>query len=255
MGEITVANTNLIELEWESLMIPEDFSTDEKEAHQAVVSEYISSQSNDDISDSSSIDKVVEIDIDDSLLEPEELTLEKSSNDELFIYFQEEKVTNDSSIHFPRIKRINILFWFLHNLGNQGISNSKIAIKNKENISVIFHHLIESARFFNFLKKVEIEEDIYYIPTSQYEEFMKQDSKEQYPFFLTSIGQNATVSEAIQIQLNDPIYDSISRQMVYNILVEDPNIQEESLSNDEVTKIVNNLRYWYLNIKKAVLDN
>lgn len=255
MEENTVANTNLTELEWDSLMIPDDFSTDEKEEHQAIVTEYISNQTNDQVTDLASIDQVVEINIDDSLLEPKELELEKHSNAELFEYFQEDKVDNDPSIQFPRIKRINVLFWLLHNLGTEEIINAKIAIKNPESVSVIFHHLIESARFFDFIKKVEVEEKIYYVATSQYEEFLKHDSKEQYPFFLTSIGHNATVSEAIQIQLNDPIYDSISRQMVYNILVRDPNIQEESLSNDEVTKIVNNLRYWYLNIKKAVLDN
>lgn len=93
------------------------------------------------------------------------------------------------------------------------------------------------------------------MPTDVYEEFMGKTTEMQYPIFLKRLGRNETISEVLKIQLNDPIYDSISRQMVHNTLVTDPNIEAEGLSNDEVTQIVNGLRYWYLGIKQVVLEN
>lgn len=255
MGENTLTKTNVTEFEWDSLLIPEDISKAEEESHSSVVSEYYSRQLSDSSVDLSAIVKEVEVTVDDSLLESEEFEFERSSNDELFTYFQEENTVVDTNILFPRIKRINVLFWFLRNLAKQDISESKIVITNREDVSIIFYQVIESAMFFGFLKRVKEEDETYLIPTDVYEEFINLTFENQYRFFLARLGRNETVSEVIQIQLNDPIYDSISRQMVYNILVNDPNIQKEALSKEEVTKIVNNFRYWYLNIKQAILDN
>lgn len=255
MGEINLAKTNDMEFDWDSLLIPGDISKAEEEGHSAVVSEYNSKQLSGSSVDLSSIDKEVEVTIDDSLLESEEFEFERSSNDELFTYFQEENTVVDANILFPRIKRINVLFWFLRNLSDQDISESKILITNIDEVSILFYRVIESALFFGFLKRVKEEDKTYLVPTEIYEEFMDLTFENQYRFFLARLGRNETVSEVIQIQLNDPIYDSISRQMVHNILVKDPNIQEESLSKEEITKIVNNFRYWYLNIKQAILDN
>jgi hypothetical protein len=255
MGDKKLSILNTDALEWDSLRIPEELSTEELASHEENVAEYLAKRTIDHSLDLSAIDQVVELTIDDRLLESEELVLDKITNDELFNYFQDETIEPDPNILFPKIERINILFWFLHNLGQQNIREAKILVKNRDELSIIFYCLIEAAVFFGFLKRGEENGTVYLVPTDVYEEFMGKTTEMQYPIFLKRLGRNETISEVLKIQLNDPIYDSISRQMVHNTLVTDPNIEAEGLSNDEVTQIVNGLRYWYLGIKQVVLEN
>lgn len=243
------------ELEWNSLMMPDEFEAEDKEHHLSEISDYLSEQTTNLSLDLSSIDKTVEVEIDDSLLETEELELELISNNELFNFFPDEKVEIDPEIRFPKTENIQGLFWFLHHLGKKDISGAKIVVTNREDLTIIYYRVIESALFFGFLERAKTEEETYLVPTQLYEDFMDKPLELQYPLFLESLGRNATISEVLKIQLNDPIYDSISRQMAHNILVEDPNIKEEAMTNDEVTKIVNSLRYWYLSIKNSILEN
>jgi len=253
MGENKLEKLNMVELEWDSLLIPEDLSPNEKEAHASTVFTYLSSFTQELSEGVTAVTNPVVLEIDDSLLETKEFDLEKITSEELFTYFQEEKTPVNAELLFPKIKRINKLFWFLHNLGQRGISESFITIENSENLSMNFCRLIEGAIFFGFLKQVKQEDTIYFIPTQRYEDFMEKPLEKQYLFFLKSLGRNETVSELLQLQLNDPIFDNISRQMAHNILVKDPNIKNESLSSEEIDFIVNNFRYWYLGIKKMIL--
>lgn len=253
MGENKLVKSNIVELEWDSLLIPEDLSPEEKEAHVTAVSTYLSNLTSASSDDVTGITNTVELKIDDSLLEIKEFELEKITSEELFAYFQEDKVPVDAELLFPKIKRINKLFWFLHNLGEKGISQSLISIKNRESLSMNYCRLVEGAIFFEFLNRVKQEGTIYLVPTQMYEDFMERPLEKQYPLFLASLGRNETVSELLQLQLNDPIFDNISRQMAHNILVKDLNVKRESLTSDEIDHIVNNFRYWYLGIKKMIL--
>ena len=250
-----LAKSNIIELEWDSLLIPEDLSSEEEKSHSAVVTKHLSNLLTNQSSDSEELNNITEITVDDSLLESQELELNTISNDELFNYFQEEKVEIHPNILFPKIKRVNVLFWFLHNLGQLDINESNIVVNNSKELSMNYYLLVEAALFFGFLDRTVEDREIYLIPTNFYENFINQPLEQQYPLFLASLGRNETVSEVLQVQLNDPIFDNISRQMVHNILANDPNIKNESLSVDEIKKITNNFRYWYLGIKKAILEN
>ena len=242
-------------IEWDSLLIPEGLSIEELANHADSIFDYLSKRSVDQSFDLSVIDKEVELAINNTLLETEELTLNRITNDELFNYFQDKTIEPDSNILFPKIERINILFWFLHNLGKLDISEAKVSVKNRKELTIIYYYLIEAAVFFGFIKRAKENGDVYLVPTEVYEEFMKKTTEEQYSLFLARLGRNETISEVLKIQLNDSIYDSISRQMVHNLLVTDPNIKAEGLSNDEVGQIVNVLRYWYLGIKQVILEN
>lgn len=245
----------MIQMEWETLLIPETLSADELESHEAVVSDYKNVSYSDESIDLSAIERVSELEITDDFLASEEIVIDKISNNDLFEYLKEENVTIDLNVRFPKIKRINQLFWFLHNLAKLDISDSKITILNADELSIGFYQVIESGMFFDYIKRVKLDEETYFIPTEYYEAFMTEPIEEQYALFLASLGKNETVSEVLNIQLNDPIYDNISRQMVFNILVKDPNIQQEKLTKDEINHILSNLRYWYLNIKQMILDN
>lgn len=245
----------MIQMEWETLLIPETLSADELESHEAVVSDYKNASYSDESIDLSAIERVSELEITDDFLASEEIVIDKISNNDLFEYLKEENVTIDLNVRFPKIKRINQLFWFLHNLAKLDISDSKITILNADELSIGFYQVIESGMFFDYIKRVKLDEETYFIPTEYYEAFMTEPIEEQYALFLASLGKNETVSEVLNIQLNDPIYDNISRQMVFNILVKDPNIQQEKLTKDEINHILSNLRYWYLNIKQMILDN
>lgn len=250
-----MAKTVINELEWNSLLIPDELSSEGEETHSSAVSEYLSKRTSDQFLGLSAIDKTVEVEIDDSLLETEELELELISNNELFNFFPDEKAEIDSKILFPKTESIQAMFWFLHHLGKEDISEAKIVITNREDLSIIFYRVVEAAMFFGFLKRGEADGETYLVPTELYESFMDKTVELQYPIFLESLGRNETISEVLKVQLNDPIYDSISRQMVHNILVNDPNIKEEAMTNDEVGKIVNTLRYWYLAIKQTILED
>lgn len=248
-----MTKANLIELDWDSLLTPEDLSTEEAEVHATIIANYLSNLTADEKNTSTIPKNTTEVKIDNSLLETEDLSLEKISNNQLFEYFQEEKITVDARILFPKIKRINHLFWFLHNLSAFDRADSKLWISNLDELSIHSYQLLESALFFGFLTRVMEEDKFYFIPTQLYTKFTKQSVNQQYPLFLLALARNETVSEVLQVQLNDPIYDNISREMVHNILVADPNIQQESLSSDEIKGIANNFRYWFLNIKKMIL--
>lgn len=241
--------------EWDSLLIPDELSLEEEENHSTLVSNYLSRLTEDVATDRSSVEKTTKIKVDDSLIDTEEVQFEKITNDELFNYFQCDKEEVDADILFPKTDKINLLFWFLHNLGQNEIKNTKFKISNPKQVSIAFYEIIEAAAFFGFLTRFVEDETFYFVPTAQYVEFIDSPLEKQYHQFLASMGSNETISEILQIQLNNSIYDNISKQMVHNILVEDPNISNENLSNDEVKQIVNDMRYWYLGIKKIILKN
>lgn len=242
-------------LELDNLLLPDDLTSEEKTAHASVVTDYLSRPPHLYSIDSSEINTIVEIEIEDSWLEPLELELNKLSNDELFDLLNEEPVTRNSTILFPKIRRINELFSFLHHLGNLDIKDSKLVVVNKDEISIKYYQLVEAAIFFGYLETVKEEDDLYLLPTEQYEAFLDETPEEQYVSFLKSIGRNETIREILTIQVNDTIFDRISKQMVHNILVEDIHLKEEGITSEEMEELINNFRIWFLNIRNVILEN
>lgn len=238
--------------EWISLLKP-DGAPDN---HLDTIKEYLSKLENDTSVDFSSIEKVTQIKIDDSMLDEKETDFQRISNDELFQYFQTETDEIDPQILFPRMRKINYLFWFLHHLGKEkDIIDAKVTAENPDEVSVTFYQAIEAGAYFGFLKRT-VENDVFYFTlTDRYNAFIAEDIEKQYRLFLAGLASNETIREILQIQLNEPLYDTISKRMVQNILVKDPNIQTENVTNDEITQIINSLRYWYLGINKIILDN
>lgn len=255
MEDDKLKQTIINELELDNLLLPDGLTSEEKLAHASVVTDYLSRPPHLYSVDASKINTVVEIEIEDSWLEPLDIELEKVSNDELFDILNEEPVTRNSSILFPKITRINELFSFLHHLGKLDIKESKLVVINKEKLSVKFYQLIETAIFFGYLETTKEEEDIYFIPTELYHSFMDKKTEEQYIVFLKSIGRNETIREILTIQLNDIIYDRISKQMVHNILVTDLNLKEEGITSEEIEQLINNFRIWFLNIRNMILED
>ena len=241
--------------EWESLLRPEGLSKEAAEAHLNAVIGYLSKLEKDTSVDFASIKKVVQIKVDESLLEEEETDFDRISNGELFQYFQTEADEIDPEILFPKMRRINYLFWFLHHLGKEDILDAKVTITNPEEVSITFYQAVEAAAYFGFLKRTVEEDTFYFAPTERYKTFIAEDTEQQYHLFLAGLASNETIREILQIQLNEPLYDTISKRMVQNILVKDPNIQTENVTNEEVTQIINSLRYWYLGINKIILKN
>ena len=237
--------------EWASLLRP----TEAADAHIEAIKTYISKLEEDTSEDFSSIEKVIKVKIEDSLLAEEETNFERISKDELFQYFQTETDEIDPQILFPKTRKINYLFWFLHHLGEEDILDSKVMIENPDEVSITFYQAIEAGAYFGFLERTVENGVFYFVATDRYQAFMKEDSEQQYHLFLAGLASNETIREILQIQLNEPLYDTISKRMVQNILVKDPNIETENVTNDEVTQIINSLRYWYLGINKLVLKN
>lgn len=241
--------------EWASLLRPDELSKEAADTHLDAVQRYLSKLEEDTSVDFSSIEKVTQIKIDDSLLAEEETDFERISNDELFQYFQTEADEIDPQILFPKMRKINYLFWFLHHLSKEDIVDTKVTISNPDEVSLTFYQAIEAATYFGFLKRTLEDDTFYFTPTDRYKTFISEDKEQQYHLFLAGLASNETIREILQIQLNEPLYDTISKRMVQNILVKDPNIQTENVTNDEVTQIINSLRYWYLGINKVILKN
>lgn len=238
--------------EWTSLLKPDEAV----ENHLDAIKKYLSKLEEDTSVDFSSIEKVTQIKIDDSMLEEEETDFERISNDKLFQYFQTEADEIDPQILFPKMRKINYLFWFLHHLGKEkDIVDAKVTVENPDDVSVTFYQAVEAGAYFGFLKRTVEDGVFYFTLTDRYKAFIAEDIEKQYHLFLAGLASNETIREILQIQLNEPLYDTISKRMVQNILVKDPNIQTENVTNDEITQIINSLRYWYLGINKIVLDN
>lgn len=241
--------------EWTTLLSPNELSKDEAKSHSDAISKYLSKLEDDTSVDFSSIEKITEIEITDSYFEELETNFERITKDELFQYMQTETDTIDPQLLFPKLRRINHLFWFLHHLAKEDITDKKVTLSNPDAVSLTFYQAIEAATYFGFLSRTVEDGTFYFTPTKRYQEFMLADLEKQYHLFLAGLASNETIREILQIQLNEPLYDTISKRMVHNILVKDPNLQTENITNDDITKIINNLRYWYLGINKLILEN
>lgn len=240
--------------EWTSLMVPEERTKKETDADKKMVKDYLTKLENEPSIELDAV-KVEELTVDDSLIESQETEFERLANNDLFNYFQSEKEEIDAQVLFPKMEKINNLYWFLHALSKKDTKNKKITISNPEDVTVAFYQLVEAATFFGFMKRTVEDDTFYFSPTKRFEEFAEADLEQQYHLFLAGLGTNETISEIIQIQLNEPLYDTISKRMVQNILVKDPNLQAEDLTNDDIKKIINSFRYWYLGISQMILKN
>ena len=240
--------------EWTSLMVPEERTKKETDADKKMVKDYLTKLENEPSIELDAV-KVEELTVDDSLIESQETEFERLANNDLFNYFQSEKEEIDAQVLFPKMEKINNLYWFLHALSKKDTKNKKIIISNPDDVTVAFYQLVEAATFFGFMKRTVEDDTFYFSPTKRFEEFAEADLEQQYHLFLAGLGTNETISEIIQIQLNEPLYDTISKRMVQNILVKDPNLQAEDLTNDDIKKIINSFRYWYLGISQMILKN
>lgn len=240
--------------EWTSLMVPEERTKKETDADKKMVKHYLTKLENEPSIELDAV-KVEELTVDDSLIESQETEFERLANNDLFNYFQSEKEEIDAQVLFPKMEKINNLYWFLHALSKKDTKNKKLAISNPDDVTVAFYQLVEAATFFGFMKRTVEDDTFYFSPTKRFEEFAEADLEQQYHLFLAGLGTNETISEIIQIQLNEPLYDTISKRMVQNILVKDPNLQAEDLTNDDIKKIINSFRYWYLGISQMILKN
>ena len=240
--------------EWTSLMVPEERTKKETDADKKMVMDYLTKLENEPSIELDAV-KVEELTVDDSLIESQETEFERLANNDLFNYFQSEKEEIDAQVLFPKMEKINNLYWFLHALSKKDTKNKKLAISNPDDVTVAFYQLVEAATFFGFMKRTVEDDTFYFSPTKRFEEFAEADLEQQYHLFLAGLGTNETISEIIQIQLNEPLYDTISKRMVQNILVKDPNLQAEDLTNDDIKKIINSFRYWYLGISQMILKN
>lgn len=240
--------------EWTSLMVPEERTKKETDADKKMVKYYLTKLENEPSIELDAV-KVEELTVDDSLIESQETEFERLANNDLFNYFQSEKEEIDAQVLFPKMEKINNLYWFLHALSKKDTKNKKLAISNPDDVTVAFYQLVEAATFFGFMKRTVEDDTFYFSPTKRFEEFAEADLEQQYHLFLAGLGTNETISEIIQIQLNEPLYDTISKRMVQNILVKDPNLLAEDLTNDDIKKIINSFRYWYLGISQMILKN
>ena len=240
--------------EWTSLMVPEERTKKETDADKKMVKDYLTKLENEPSIELDAV-KVEELTVDDSLIESQETEFERLANNDLFNYFQSEKEEIDAQVLFPKMENINNLYWFLHALSKKDTKNKKLAISNPDDVTVALYQLVEAATFFGFMKRTVEDDTFYFSPTKRFEEFAEADLEQQYHLFLAGLGTNETISEIIQIQLNEPLYDTISKRMVQNILVKDPNLQAEDLTNDDIKKIINSFRYWYLGISQMILKN
>ena len=240
--------------EWTSLMVPEERTKKETDADKKMVKDYLTKLENEPSIELDAV-KVEELTVDDSLIESQETEFERLANNDLFNYFQSEKEEIDAQVLFPKMEKINNLYWFLYALSKKDTKNKKLAISNPDDVTVAFYQLVEAATFFGFMKRTVEDDTFYFSPTKRFEEFAEADLEQQYHLFLAGLGTNETISEIIQIQLNEPLYDTISKRMVQNILVKDPNLQAEDLTNDDIKKIINSFRYWYLGISQMILKN
>lgn len=240
-------------IEITSLLIPDNLSTEQKEYHSELVSKHLSRFTDNASNEGSPSSRSTEITITDDMLDEKEFEVEKITNDELFQILQQDYKEISSDISFPKTTNINKLFWLLHNLIPE--ETEQIRIINIDDLSIKFYQLIEAAMFFRFLTVIKTKKEIYLIPTDIYKEFLSKPIADQYIYFLKILGSNETISEGLIVQVNDSIFDRISRRRVYNMLVKDSNIQKESLIAEEIEEIVNDLRLWYLNIRNTILED
>lgn len=247
--------SNINDLQLESLLLGDNLAEEEKQRQKDLIIEYLAREDYFQTVDIASITRERAITIDDSFIDETDLVINELTSEEFFDILREEPVEVDPEVMFPRMEQINKLFWFLRKLAKQDIQASKVYIKNQADLSLKFYILVEAAIFFGFLETTRKEEMLYLVPTPMYNQFMDESIEEQYLVFLRALASNESISESLLIQLNDPIFDRISKQMIHNVLAVDNNIQNEEITPRDIEKITNDLRYWYLGIRNVVLKS
>ena len=231
----------------DSLLIPSQVSLSDERNNSLVVSEYLLKNPASNAVDISSYKNTVTIDLED-MSEHQEINFSKISQDELFDLMNSKTLVTNPQLFFPKIKHINDLFWLLNNLSEINLTKTKILLSDILSKSNTL--LVHASEFFGYFKLLQEDNKLYLIPTSVFKTFSKLNLENKYLFFLENVGADKTTRDCINIQLNDPIYDRLSRYIVFKKLKENYNIVEEKLTDKEISNIVNNVRYWYLDIKK-----
>lgn len=192
------------------------------------------------------------IKINKNLYKKSKLTLNKYSVDEFHDLINHKNNKINPAIKFPRIKDFNKLFWFFHNILTPEMHNKKIYFDYNEN-SDFSKEAINALCFFDYFKYVSIDGENFYIITDQTKKFITLNLNERYLQFVVDATKNDTVRSAITGQLFVVIYDNITKGVIKRRLLQDPNIIEENVSGNDLNKIIDNFRFWFLNIKKNLL--
>lgn len=236
------------EFDLDSFLFPSSFSLDEERNSSLAVSEYKLHHEQVHI-DLSLYTNTLKLNIDE-LIQHDAVSFTKISKDDLFDLLNSKTLVTNPTLPFPKIKHINELFWFLSNLSMLILPDTKYSYDKTTYEEKLL--IVESAIFFGFLNYID-RPNGYLIPTPLFYSFKSLSTEEQYIFFLETVGSNKTTRDCINIQLSDPIYDKLSRQMIFNKLRENHNIIEEKLSSKDISNIVNNVRYWFLDIRKYLI--
>lgn len=231
----------------EELFKPSNFSLEMEREQSVEVSEY-----NIKYKESNNVDlsETLDIHLDNSLLINKENRLEKITPDKFFDLLNSEQVLISPEIKFPKIKKIDVLYALLSTLAEKNTNNYPIIFTQKSNN---YDDLIQSLVFFKFLEQHYVDNKKVYLVTEYFSNFVEEKQSRRYMYFVKILGANNTVRKALSVQINNPIYDRISKKMITNYLLEDLNIIEEKLKIEELENIVNNFRYWYLDIRSNLL--
>src|SRR5699024_4161692 len=247
MSESLINSINL-----DRLLTPSQLSLDKERNNSLAVSDYLIRNSENSNIDLSLYSNTLKVNTKE-LMEHHQINLKPRSKKDLFDILNSKSLTINPLLFFPKVKHINDLFWFLSHLSRKNIKNTKLILETSNEFSELSNNLIESAVFFGYLTHNRLDNEVYLIPTNDFEFFNDKTLEEQYTIFLKNVGAVKTIRDSINIQLNDPIFDNLSKRMVFKKLKANQNIIEESLTDSDINKIVVNVRYWFLDIKKYIL--
>lgn len=232
------------EFDWDSIVVPTSLSLKEEINLTIAESKYHLNNNNNarnnDFHKSKSI-RINELDT-DYLPKIEKITLT-----EVWELIQKgEEVLTNPRYKFPKLKKINDLFSTLLYLDSQNFDESKLKILNKSEHQEIYNSLL----YFNLFEEDQNSTIEY---TEKYVLFKEKSTvDEKYKYFITLLGEKEAIRNSLSLQIQINSFDSLTKDLIKGYLMGDLNFMENKKELN-IAQLINQLRSWYLEVKKTLM--
>ncbi|AQS53904.1 hypothetical protein BW727_101537 [Jeotgalibaca dankookensis] len=244
------------DLDWDDLLNVDSLSLEEERNTSAAESDYIvrKNSENTNVEYDASVlknKKVINYAIDVNSLMGNTIKINKFDKDNFVNFFNNEKFIEVNPLNkFPKNKSLFSVFFLLDNISKENISESVFnftcASKDGEDVGRV---LIDTLIYLNYLSVIES----FFIPTSKFFTLSLKKTDEKVLSFIKDLSNYKTIKECLMIQLYGNNFDSITREIIFDKLSNDPSVLHEELLKEQTFELTKNLRSWYLELRSTLI--
>ncbi|WP_368644724.1 hypothetical protein AB4027_06345 [Alkalibacterium putridalgicola] len=170
--------------------------------------------------------------------------------------------TNSRSIypgeHFPDIENINEFIFLVYELSSLPLNLLSKSYFTDEWLITSLNHfeestfdLIDALTYFGIVHYKEEDYDNKYFFSDIFKKMANENPEDKYLEIIKIICMSKTCKELLTIQ-NYTNFDNMTKSIMIDKLLKDPNIIENRKTHKQINKIINNFRNWFLDINKIL---